>query len=1034
MNITKIAIDSKRVTYVLLLLIIVMGIVGYRSLSRDSMPPYTVRTATVVTNFPGAGPDRIESLVSTKIEEVVQEIPEVDYVESESRTGISIVTVTLKENVLQAELQPIWDRLRRKIDLIRSDLPDGIMGPTVKDDDIGVVYGIIAGFESDGFDYAETKEYADDLKDKLIALKNAAKVELGGVIDERIFVDFNDASLSKYGLSGSQLKSIISSTNIIIPAGEVNLGEERIIMEPTGNLESVEDIKNLLIPIGQQGKTIKLGDITKVRRDYVTPRKALVRLNGTEGIALYISLKTGANIIQLGQEVDALLSDYNKYLPIGLNVKRIASQDIDVATNVQSFVSNVIQSIVIVLLVMLFFLGLRTGLVVASLIPLAIISTLLFMGVLDVGLNQVSLAALIMALGMLVDNAIVVAESMMVRMETGESATSAAISSSKELTIPLLISSLTTSAAFLAFYLAESTMGEIMGQLFTVITIALLSSWVMALTIIPLLAIILIKVKKNKAKKKSIFDLLNVHYNRILLVVLRRPFVTIATIVVLFFASLYGFGKLPFTFMPDSERNLVTFDLNLPLGTSIETTESNVDIIENYIKENLLTEEVEDKGITDWSAYVGKGPNSYDLGYTQGEANSGYAHFLLNTSSGEDNQLVIDSLEAFCFDNLPDAQTTIKRLGSGGGAAVPVEIRLSGDSINELYLMVNAIKEKLLAIPGSKNVDDDWGPKIKKLIVKVDQAKLSQSGLTNQDIALSLNTYLSGQNVGDYREDDNTIPIVMQAEGNQNTSYEMIESLSIFSQRTGKNIPLGQVASVLPDWQYAKILRRDLKRTITVNCELQNGYTASDITSVIAPWLEEQKKTWKRGYDFELGGEAESSSDAMGAVIAKLPVAFFIIILLLVVQFNSIRKTVIVLATIPLGIIGVVGGLLAAQSYFSFTAFLGVISLAGIVINNAIVLLDRIEMEITVNGRESYDAIVQATNERFRPILLTTFTTSLGLIPLWLGGGAMWEPMAIGIIFGLLFATVITLLFVPVVYKLLFKVKTNAQPVEINEA
>ena len=1025
MNITKIAINSNRVTYVILLLVIVMGIVGYTSLSRDSMPPYTVRTATVVTNFPGAGPDRIESLVSNKIEEVVQEIPEVDYVESESRTGISIVTVTLKENVLKAELQPIWDRLRRKIDLIRSDLPDGINGPTVKDDDIGVVYGIIAGFESDGFDYAETKEYADDLKDKLIALENAAKVELGGVIDERIFVDFNDADLSKYGLSGSQLKSIISGTNIIIPAGEVNLGEERIIIEPTGNLESVEDIKNLLIPVGERGETIKLGDITTVRRDYVTPRKSLVKLDGREGIAMYISLKEGANIIQLGQEVDALLAEYNQYLPIGLNVNRIASQDIDVQTNVKSFVSNVIQSIVIVLLVMLFFLGLRTGLVVASLIPLAIICTLLFMGILDVGLNQVSLAALIMALGMLVDNAIVVAESMMVKMEAGESATSAAISSSKELTIPLLISSLTTSAAFLAFYLAESTMGEIMGQLFIVITIALLSSWVMALTIIPLLAIFLIKVSKNKVKKKSIFDMLNTHYNKLLLVVLRRPFATIATIVVLFFASLYGFGKLPFTFMPDSERNLVTFDLNLPLGTSIETTEANVAVIENYIKENLLTQKAEDKGITDWSSYIGKGPNSYDLGYTQGEANSGYAHLLLNTSSGEDNQMVIDSLEAFCFNKLPDAQTTIKRLGSGGGAAVPIEIRLSGDSINELYLMVNAIKEKLLTIPGSKNVDDDWGPKIKKLIVKVDQTKLSQSGLTNQDIALSLNTYLSGQNVGDYREDDNTIPIVMQAEGNQNTSYEKIESLSIFSQRTGKNIPLAQVASILPDWQYAKILRRDLKRTITVNCELQNGYTASDITSILKPWLEEQNKSWKRGYDFELGGEAESSSDAMGAVIAKLPLAFFIIILLLVVQFNSIRKTVIVLATIPLGIIGVVGGLLAAQSYFSFTAFLGVISLAGIVINNAIVLLDRIEMEIGTNNRKPYDAIIQATNERFRPILLTTFTTSLGLIPLWLGGGAMWEPMAIGIIFGLLFATVITLLFVPVVYKLLFKVATN---------
>jgi len=987
------------------------------------MPPYTVRVASIVTNFPGAGPERVESLISDKIEKVAQEIPEVDYISSQSRTGLSVITVKLKDNVQEKKLQAIWDRLRRKIDGIQNDLPSGIYGPIVKDEDIGVVFGIIVGLESDGYNFSETKDYADDLRNQLISLDDAAKVELGGVTKERIFIDYSDAELSKYGISGNKLKSTISATNIIVPAGEVNLGNERIIMEPSGNLESIEDIRNILVSVGNTGETIKLGDITNVRRDYIAPKEAIVKMNGMEGLALYISLKKGANIIHLGEEVDNLLKAYNANLPVGLNAKRLASQDIDVDNSINNFLSNVVQSIVIVLLVMLLFLGLRTGLVVASLIPAAIICTLLLMGVFDVGLNQVSLAALIMALGMLVDNAIVMAESMMVKMEKGTAAVNAAISSSKELMVPLLISSLTTSAAFLSFYLAESIMGEIMGDLFIVITIALLSSWMMALTIVPLLAVAIIRVNKTKdTNKTSIFDKLNVHYNRLLNYTLKRPFLTLISIVFLFALSLYGFTKIPINFMPDSERNLITLNLNLPLGTNIETTQQEVEKIENYIQSYLLINDTRLKGVRDWSTFIGKGPNSYDLGYSPGEANSGYAHILFNTSSGNDNQLVIDSLEKFCFYNIPDAEITVKKLGSGGGASTPVQIRIMGDDITELYTMVNAAKVKLREIAGTKNIDDDWGPKIKKFVVQINQSKLSQSGLTNQDIATSLNTYLSGQNIGDFREDNNTIPITMQAKGSQKVVFSNLESLSIFAQNSGKNVPLAQVATIVPEWQYAKILRRDLKRTITVNCQLEEGFTASDVTKELKLWLKEKSEQLKSGYSYELGGESESSGDAMGAVSEKLPIAFLIIILLLIIQFNSARKTTIVLLTIPLGLIGIVAGLFFTGSFFSFTAFLGLISLAGILINNGIVLLDRIDIELKDTERSQIDSLIQAANERFRPILLTTFTTSLGLIPLWIGGGAMWEPMAIGIIFGLLFATIITLLFVPIMYKLLFKI------------
>ncbi|WP_319590050.1 efflux RND transporter permease subunit [uncultured Draconibacterium sp.] len=1022
MNLTKTAINNNRVVYILLLLVIVMGIVGYNSLPRNSMPPYTVRVASVVTYFAGAGPERVEMLISDKIEKIAQEIPEADYITSTSRTGLSVVNISLKDNVPEAKLQAIWDKLRRKIENIQSDLPSGIYGPLVKDEDIGQVYGIIVGMESDGYSFSEMEEYAEDLRNDIIALDDAAKVELGGVIEERIFIDYNDFELSKYGLSSSQLKNIISATNIIIPSGEVNLGDERIIIEASGNMKSVDEIKNLIIPAGN-GESIKLGDITTVKRDYITPKESIVKINGDEGIALYISLKEGANIINLGIEVDKVLAKYNDKLPVGLTVKRIASQDEDVSSNVSSFISNVIQSIIIVLLVMFVFLGVRTGLVVASLIPTSIIATLLFMGFFDVGLNQVSLAALIMALGMLVDNAIVMAESITVKMEQGESAVQAAVSSSKELMIPLLISTLTTSAAFLSFFLAESIMGEIMGQLFVVITIALVSSWILALTIVPLLAVAIIRIKKKdeEHKKTSIFDKLSGYYNKLLQFTLRKSMLSIIVIILLFILSVIGFRFIPVNFMPDSERNLVTLDLDLPLGTNIEATEERVAKITEYIKDKLLVNDVRDKGITDWSSYIGQGPKAYDLGYSQGESNSSYAHMLLNTSSGSDNQMIIDSLENYCFSNIPDGSFTIKRLGSGGGASIPVEIRIFGDDFEDLFKVVSSIKSQLRQIPGTKNVDDNWGPRIKKILVDINQTKLSQTSLTNQDIALSLNTYLTGYDVGVYREDDNSIPIVMKASGNENLTFDDLESLTIFSQSSGKSIPLVQVASIVPEWQYASILRRDLKRTVTVNCQLQEGYTANNITHEIIPWLEEQSNLWPSEIKYELGGESESSSDAMGAVADKLPLSVFIILLLLVIQFNSIRKTSIVLSAIPLGIIGVVMGLLITNAFFSFTAFLGIISLAGIVINNAIVLIDRIDIELQDESRNKIDSLIQACNERFRPILLTTFTTSLGLIPLWLGGGAMWQPMAISIIFGLLFATFITLIFVPILYKSFFK-------------
>lgn len=1024
MNLTKLAIENNRVTFVLLAVIVLMGITYYNQLSRDSMPPYTIRVASVVTAFPGAGPERVEELVTDKIEEVAQEIPEVKDITSESRTGLSVVNVTVRDDYPAEKLQEIWDQLRRKIDGI-TDFPDGISKPNVKDDDIGVVYGIILGLENDGFEYAELKEYADQIRDELIKLPDAARVYISGVQDEEIFIEFDNAKLANYGLSSTQLKNTIAGINIIFSGGTVSLEDERIILEPTGNFDNLDDLKKTIISVGDNGETVYLGDITNIKRGYKSPKENIVRVNGKEAMALSISLKDGANVIRLGEAVDEKVAILNAELPVGLTLNRIASQDTVVGKSISDFIENMIQSIVIVLVVMLLFLGFRTGMVVASLIPITIVTTIFLMGVGDVGLNQVSLAALIMALGMLVDNAIVVSESIMVKMEQGMKAKQAAIESANELTVPLFIASLTTSAAFLSFFLAESTMGDIVGPLFVVITMALVSSWLISLTIITILAymFIKVKVKTEDDKKPGFFDKLIVYYEKMLDWTLRRSFLFIAIIVVMFFGSIYMFQFIPFIFSPDSDRNLVTVDLNLPLGTKIEKTSEVTGDIEKYIQDHLM--EGDSAKVLNYSSYIAEGPKSYDLGYAPGEANDGYAHILVNTTTNLENNNVIAILDKYCFENYPDADVKVQALGSGGGGGADVEVRVSGNSPEELFRISEKMKEKLTTISGTKNIGDDWGPKIKKFVVDIDQSKAQKAGLSNQDIAVSLQTILNGSTISALREGDNSIPIIMRDEKSEEQTVQTLENLNIYAQNSGKNVPLSQVAKIRTEWQYAKIKRYDLYRTITVEAYAKEGVTASDITNELLPWLDEETKNWKPGYFYKLGGESENSSDNMGAVAAYLPLSAFIILLLLIIQFNSIRKTTIVVSTIPLGIIGVVIGLLAFNSYFGFFGFLGIISLAGIVINNAIVLIDRIQIELDEFNRKPADAIVAAAKQRFRPILLTTFTTTLSLIPLYLGGGPMWEPMAVAIMVGLLFATVITLLFVPVLYRLFYKVKLD---------
>lgn len=1021
MNLTQFSIEKNRITYMALATVLLLGVFLYQSLPRDSMPPITIRVATIVSQFPGAGPQRVEQLVTDKIEKVVQELPELKEVSSTSRTGISVVSVTLKDDVSPQELQSVWDRLRRKLDVIQG-LPANVV-PNLDDDGIGDVYGIVLGVTGDGYSYAQMKDYVDDIKDDLIKLDNAAKVEIGGEQDQRVFVAFDDSRLKEYGLSAQKLSAIIASQNILSSGGQINIEDERIILEPTGNFDSFSDIENLLIPVADGSQLVYLKDITTLEMGYISPPRQKVSVNGMNAISLHVSLKDNASIIALGEEVTNVDKKWQALLPVGLELHTLSSMDTYIDDKVNAFMVNLLQSVVIVLVVMLFFLGFRSGLIITVLIPIVIVTTFMVMGLLNIGINQVSLAALIMALGMMVDNGIVVAETIVVKLEEGVERKQAALQACSELFTPLLISTLTTAAAFLAFYLAESAMGDIVGPIFMVITIALLSSWLISLTIITLLSYLFMKVKPQDAKKSAIdigIDWLKLRYKNLILVALRNKFTTMFSIVVMFVAALFGFTKIEFLFFPDSDRNMITVDINLPLGTKIERTSDVVSQIESFIKKQLKTSDENSYGIVDWSSYIGQGPESYDQGYQPDEANSSYAHILVNTSDFTANQDMINQLDAFCFNSFPNADIKIGALASGGGG-IPIEIKVTGDNPDQLSILSQQIKLKLTTISGTKNIKDDWGPKTKKFIVDIDQTKAQRAGVSSSDIATSLQTVLDGTAAGEYREGDKSIPIVMRSDKSQQQTLESIETLNVFSQNTGKTIPFSQVATIKPVWQYAKITRLDINRTITVSSELREGGNASLITAQITPWLEEESKNWTPGYSYSFGGDAENTAENMGAVIKYLPLCGFIIIMLLIIQFNSFRKMIMVYCTIPLAIIGVVVGLLCFQQPFGFMPFLGVIALAGIIINNAIVLIDRMEIEQSVLERKEVDSVITACLQRFRPILLATFTTVLGLIPLYLTGGEMWEGMAIAIMVGLLFGTIITLFFIPTFYSVLYK-------------
>ena len=1010
---TKSAFSMKQVTLMLISLLFAGGLVTYQGMPRAEDPGYIMRVAQIRTSMPGASPERMEQLVTDKIEKYIQEIPEVDYIYSESKTGFSVIEPNILEKY--KEMQPIWDNLRRKVEDAERELPEEAHKPFV-DDEFGDVYGTIFAITGEGFTYATIKDIADDIRDELLLFPEIAKVSIFGAQEERVFIDYNNERLAEVGLSAAQLGSILSQRNIIQTGGTVNTPTDRLSVEPSGNFQSVEDIRKTLIQLPQSRQVVALEDLARVYRGYIDPPTTMMRVNGRPCLGIAVSMMEGGNIISLGKDVREYLKRAQAEYPVGIEFTDVYYQSDVVTLKIEGFEGNLYQAIGIVCAVMLLFLGLRTGLIVASLIPVAIVITFVFMSFFDIGLDQVSLASLIIALGMLVDNSIVVSESTMVKMAEGMSPVDAALSSSKELSVSLLISSLTTAAAFLPIVLAEVSIGEYTSSIFKVVTITLLVSWTVSLTFILLLCTKFLKVEPAQGGSGGLDTPFYRIYRKILTAILKVRFLALVIVIGIFVLAMYGMSFVPKVFFPPNDAPYMTMELELPMGASIEATEAMVERLDEYILANHVVEDEDEEGILSWATYIGEGGPRYRLQHSPEPPNPYYTFSLVTVTSYEATFELEDKLNAFVGEAFPDVKTKIRALQNGTPVDNPVEIRISGKEMDKLFEIVEVVKAKIEGIRGTHTIADDWGQRTNKIVINIDEPKARLANVTHTDVARSLEAALSGVELTQYREDDKLIPVVLRSVAARDSSRIQSETFSIFAEATGESVPLQQVADVKLEWQVAQILRRDRSKTITAYAALQGGQTAAAVNKELIPWLEEYSKEWPLGYRWEVGGDDEESAKATGAIADKLPIAGFIILLLLMLQFNSVKTTAIILATIPLALIGVTIGLLVAKSYFGFMTLLGIISLAGIVINNAIVLLDRINLEINENGLTPQNAILTASQRRLRPILLTTATTVMGMLPLWFGGGSLWESMAITIIFGLLFSTLLTLGVVPVLY------------------
>lgn len=1011
-QLSELAMNNKAVVLFFTLLVLVAGPFSFSTHPSREDPKISIRTAVVSARYQGMSPERMENLITKKIEEKIREIPEVEHIESTVQNGSTIIRANVYDRY--SDMDPIWIQLRNKMDDVKADLPDGTEGPFVNDDYGDVAMASIA-LTAEGFSISEMREAARRVRDQLYSLGGVRKITLYGVEPERIFVEIDNIRLSQFGISGTDIINAISKQNIILPGGTINTEGQSIFIEPSGNFEDLKDITDLQIQIpGQTGQVAYLKDIAKISRGYADPPKAPVFYNGKPAIVLGVSMIDQYDSFKFADDLKRRVRLIEQSLPIGYKFDYITFQPNEISIAINGVMNNLYQTIVIVLIVVMVFLGWRTGLLVGAMVPLVMLLSILVMRVVGIELERMSLATLIIALGLLVDNGIVVSEEIGRRLTLGEERFSAVINAGRDMSVPLLTSSLTTVFAFMPLMLAESAAGEYTRSISLVIAITLIGSWLVAMVVMPVFSFWFFKpgptVDEETLYNRPLFK----RYRSVLDFILKRRALFLASICALLVSSIFLFSYVPKVFFPASERTQLQVLIDAPVGSNSYKTLASIKPLSAWLMDKNQNPEVKDH-----VAYIADGGPRFYLGLNPIDADPFRAYLIVNVNTAEDVRRLLEKVRIFAARNMPEVRVTPKPMSMGPAEAGLVEYRFSGPSDKELKRLSLELQAAMRAIPATRNIKDNWENPTIKVLVQIDQTRARRVGITSEQIAQALNANFAGTSVTVYREGDQTIPVILREAGTARTNIDRLRTINV-ARVDGRAIPLLQVATFEGITQYAYLQRRDLERVIKIS-GVNPGLSAQALDKALGPDLERIQKQLKPGYRFERGGELEDSSKAQGSLFANFPLAFALILLVLIAQFDSFKKPLMILLTVPLIITGVALALfIMPGANFGFMAILGLLALFGIFLNNAIVLIDKIDMERAA-GLGLHDAIIKASINRMKPILITTATTVLGLVPIILSRDVLFYDLALVISGGMIVGTLFTLGVVPVLYSLFFR-------------
>ncbi|HAV4217572.1 efflux RND transporter permease subunit [Acinetobacter baumannii] len=1038
-NLSEWALNNKGIVLYFMLLLGIIGAISYSKLSQSEDPPFTFKVMVVQTYWPGATAKEVSTLVTDRIEKELMTTGQYDKIMAYSRPGESMVTFVAKDSLTSAQIPDVWYNVRKKVNDIRHELPSGVQGPFFNDE-FGDTFGNIYVLTGKDFDYALLKEYADRLQLQLQRVKDVGKVELIGLQDQKIWIEISNTKAVQLGIPVSAIQEALQKQNSMASAGFFETGTDRIQIRVSGQLQSVDDIKKMPLLVGD--KTIQLGDVADVYRGFSQPAQPRMRFMGDNGIGIAVSMRKGGDIIALGKNLETEFAQLQKTLPLGMKLQKVSDQPVAVQRSIHEFVKVLAEAVIIVLLVSFFSLGFRTGLVVAFSIPLVLAMTFAGMNLFDVGLHKISLGALILALGLLVDDAIIAVEMMAIKMEQGYSRIKAAGFAWKTTAFPMLTGTLITAAGFLPIATAQSSTGEYTRSIFQVVTIALLVSWVAAVLFVPYLGEKLLPdftktghqapwyvrlwariTKKPQPQTVAISQ--DHHYDpyqssfylrfrkMVEFCVTYRKTV-IATTVGIFVLSVLMFKMVPQQFFPPSNRAEILVDLKLEEGASLTATEQAVKKVEQFLSKQ--------NGIDNYVAYVGTGSPRFYLPLDQQLPQASFAQFVVLASSLDDRDEIRRSLETQIKQLLPQVRTRVSLLENGPPVGYPLQYRVSGEDLNLVRKEAQQVARVISENPNTTNVHLDWGEPSKIISIQIDQDRARQMGVSSLDLANFLNASITGSAIEQYREKRELIEIRLRGDKAERVEVASLASLAV-PTANGTTVPLAQIAKIEYKFEDGLIWHRNRLPTITVRADIRTNLQPATVVGELAESMDKLRAELPSGYLIEVGGTVEESARGQSSVNAGMPLFLAVVMTLLMIQLKSLSRATIVFLTAPLGLIGVVLFLLLFNKPFGFVAMLGTIALSGMIMRNSLILIDQIEQDRQA-GHPTWEAIIDATVRRFRPIILTALAAVLAMIPL--SRSIFFGPMAVAIMGGLIVATLLTLFFLPALYAAWFKVKKTA--------